>query len=300
MGRKRRITLTAADAGLSPDQITDIQAKADAVKAWTRPEASDVEWLDEAAEDGPADRPGPRAGSLEDLSQRRDRLEASGLYAEADQLGRVINEQQARRRTDEAARARLKALAGEGVSRDRLAVIILRSDGQLTAWHYEVAEALRAEMQARLGSKIPAAPEATQVGGRGVLDRWTGGRRVWGVRNEKTVKLRPPPTFDPKPVRAARKAGSTADQVFGAVMIKRRCEALLSEFGAGVAAAGCPDWTIGAALRVVLANETLKAVIDSAPGMRDADKRAAVKKALASGLCAVAGRLGLSALEGPV
>ncbi len=296
MPRKRRITLTAADAGLSVDDIAKVREQADAVKNWKRPQPANDDAQPEAADEQTPDRGRYRRGSIEDLTERRAGLEASGLYDEADQLGRVISEQRARERTKAEARERLKAKAGAGFAKDRLAGIILRSDGELTDWHYEIAEALRLKMQARLGSKIPAAPEATQIGGRGVLDRWGKGRRTHVQRGDKTVKADPPPTFDPKPVKPVRRAGSTATEVFGAVLIKRECEALLSDFGAGVISAGCLPWCIGAALRIVLNNETLTAVCDSGPAGKRVIKQDDVKKALASGLCAVAGRLGMSAL----
>lgn len=265
----------------------------------------------------PAGRAG--VGRIAKAANRPDPLERRIAKAEANavhlaNLGNRIDAARAERTAAElrgklAKRQRAEALLREReierASRlDRFALLVKRSD-VLTEDHYQIADCwLQALDRAADGELArPAAQEpepepadgdlppprgpAIFLSGGSVLDRWVTAVPVAAVASGRRKK---PETFDPKRVKAARRAPAQGPvQGVQAVAHDRRCHAsrLMEMFVFGISAAGHPGWCVPVAIRVILKNESLEHAF-RALGIGDSSKnRIEAQTAMAAGLAAI-------------
>jgi hypothetical protein len=162
MSGRRKVPTLRAMSFLEPDRVADVEAHAQSVKAWTKPDR--VFRVRSASVDEDDAEVGEERGASGDLAvaasvalrrankavrqleARRGRLIASGADDRmVSEIDRRLVEARARVRRRSAERQRLVAL-GDAVGgkrqRDRLAQMV-RYHPQITAWHLQVADDFR-------------------------------------------------------------------------------------------------------------------------------------------------------------
>jgi hypothetical protein len=194
--------------------------------------------------------------------------------------------------------------AGRASRLDRFALLVKRSE-VLTEAHYAIADRWLAALDAAADGEMarPAAPAgepdepegvlpppsgpAIFLSGASVLDRWTKAVPVEAVASGRRKK---PETFDPKRVKAARRAPQQGP-VHGVQVVAhdRRCRAekITQVFVSGVTWSGHPEWCAAVAIRVILQNQTLTHAFE-ALGITYGEKNLhEAQTAMASGLAAI-------------
>lgn len=188
---------------------------------------------------------------------------------------------------------------------DRFALLVQRSD-ILTEEHYQIAdrwlEALdraadgelarpvvrEAEPEAEEGALPPPSGPAIFLGGVSVLDRWVTAVPVEAVASGRRKK---PETFDPKRIKATRRAPVQGPvQGVQAAAHERRCRAtqLTELFVAGISSAGHPGWCAPVAIRVILQNQTLTDAFTALGVSYQQKNLNEAQTAMAAGLAALA------------
>lgn len=253
---------------------------------------------------------------LEQALRRRDRLNVTGAYVEADRVDGTIAKLE--RRLRRAKKADLLA-KGRRARLDRFQLMVKRS-AVLTDWHWLVADRWLAAVDAaadglmqRAAEPEAAAADAYERGerdpdtglrlkpdldgpaiflrGDSVLKRWTTGVPVASVA---TGRRRKPETFDPKPVKRMRGQGPGSSSVQEVAFHRQtRAEELEAAFRDGVAYAGHPDWTVAVAIRVIRGNEPQDASMRALGVGPNAQRSEQLHTAIAAGLSMVAQALGM-------
>lgn len=265
----------------------------------------------------PAGRAG--VGRIAKAANRPDPLERRIAKAEANavhlaNLGNRIDAARAERTAAElrgklAKRQRAEALLREReierASRlDRFALLVKRSD-VLTEDHYQIADcwlqaldraadgelarpaAQEPEPEPADGALPPPSGPAIFLSGGSVLDRWVTAVPVEAVASGRRKK---PETFDPKRVKAARRAPAQGPvQGVQAVAHDRRCRAekITQVFVSGVTWSGHPEWCAAVAIRVILQNQTLTGSMRALGVTHHAKTQNEVHSAIAAGLAAI-------------
>lgn len=259
-------------------------------------------------------------GRIARAANKPDALEKQIARAEANavHLANLGNRADAARATRTAAELRgklAKRQRGEALQRerqavrtsrlDRFALLVKRSD-VLTEAHYLIADRWLAALDAAADGELarPATPEAPMpddaegvlpppsgpaifLSGPSVLDRWKTGVPVAAVASGRRKK---PETFDPKRVKAARRAPSQGPvQGVQAVAHDRRCyaEKITQVFVSGVTWSGHPEWCAAVAIRVILQNQTLTGSMAALGVTHHAKTQNEVHSAMAAGLAAI-------------
>lgn len=265
----------------------------------------------------PAGRAG--VGRIAKAANRPDPLERRIAKAEANavhlaNLGNRIDAARAERTAAElrgklAKRQRAEALLREReierASRlDRFALLVKRSD-VLTEDHYQIADcwlqaldravdgelarpaAQEAEPEPADGALPPPSGPAIFLSGGSVLDRWVTAVPVEAVASGRRKK---PETFDPKRVKAARRAPAQGPvQGVQAVAHDRRCRAekITQVFSSAVIWSGHPEWCVAVAIRVILQNQTLTDAFKALGVSWQPKNLNEAQTAMASGLAAI-------------
>lgn len=244
---------------------------------------------------------------------RVDGLLARGAYAEADQAGRTLATLVTRKRRADRAKAQAQTRRAR---LDRFALLVQRS-AVLTEWHEDVADRWLAAMDAAADGLLQRAavpdeapdeelpmrdpvtgrrakPElegaAIFLRGRSVLDRW---KKAVPVSSVELHGRKVPATFDPKAVKAARRA--PGDGMPARALAKReKADRLSLAFSAALKSAGHPDWCEAVAIRVIRHNEPLKASMAALGVPVWSDRQHEAQLAMAAGLSGVALALGMA------
>ncbi|RAN30646.1 hypothetical protein [Hyphomonas pacifica] len=330
MPRKRKRPTLKAPLGAEgrkalAEQVERINARGEAARA--KQAAS----TGKAAGKAPAKRAVRSALNSPDLISRQiaqgearvQRLMRAGAYEEADRVGYHLGD--LRRKLRSAERVVRKAEKRRAMQ-DRFRVLVSRSR-ILTDWHVAVADRWLEVMTQAADGVMERAVQAEDVAedagetgeadgladggrdpvtgkrlkpsldgpaiflrGRSVVDRWGHAVPVFDALGRKR---KAPPTFDPKAVKAAKRAPREGVQ---AVALGKRAEAdrLQDAFDVALYRCDYPDWCGAVARRVILRNEGLEGAMQALGVTVDSRMRSMASTAMAAGLSGVAKALGMA------